>query len=84
MMDVERDESPREKHPMRLWSVLMATFVAALGPFSFGYGLGYSSAAVTELENPDTNDLYLDADGITWFGVSFPLNCISRKRITRE
>ncbi|EDO32615.1 predicted protein [Nematostella vectensis] len=46
----------------------MATFIAALGPLSFGYCMGYSSAATTQLENKNATDLYLNADEITWFG----------------
>lgn len=59
-----------KKTKERLWSVLVACFVAAFGPFSFGYGMGYSSAAVTQLENPNSKDLHLDKEGITWFTVS--------------
>jgi len=60
----------RKKTKERLWSVLIACFVAAFGPFSFGYGMGYSSAAVTQLESANATDLRLDKEGITWFSVS--------------
>lgn len=60
--------------PERLWSVLLATFIAAMGPLSFGYGIGYSSAAVTQLDiasaPPNSTELHLDYGGVTWFGVS--------------
>ncbi|KAL9961391.1 hypothetical protein ACROYT_G030317 [Oculina patagonica] len=62
------DQPVKKKSHERLWTVLIASFVAAFGPFSFGYGMGYSSAAVTQLENVNATDLYLDKDGITWFG----------------
>lgn len=70
----------RKKTKERLWSVLIACFVAAFGPFSFGYGMGYSSAAVTQLENANATDLHLDKEGITWFTVScfiFMISCLS-------
>lgn len=70
----------RKKTKERLWSVLIACFVAAFGPFSFGYGMGYSSAAVTQLENANATDLHLDKEGITWFSVScfiFIISCLS-------
>lgn len=63
------DRPEKKKTNERLWTVLIASFVAAFGPFSFGYGMGYSSAAVTQLENVNATDLHLDKDGITWFGV---------------
>ena len=62
-------ERPKKKKNERLWSVLIACLVAAFGPFSFGYCMGYSSAAVTQLENANATDLYLDKSGITLFGV---------------
>lgn len=68
--DYYMSDRPKKKATNeRIWSVLIASVVAAFGPFSFGYGMGYSSAAVTQLENVNTTDLYLDKEGITWFGV---------------
>ena len=67
-----------KKTKERLWSVLIACFVAAFGPFSFGYGMGYSSAAVTQLGNANAADLHLDKEGITWFTVRcfiFMISC---------
>ncbi|XP_068706504.1 solute carrier family 2, facilitated glucose transporter member 8-like isoform X1 [Montipora foliosa] len=61
-------EPPKRKHRERLWSVLIACLSASFASFSFGYGMGYSSAAVTQLSDKDTKDLYLDKDEITWFG----------------
>ena len=59
--------------PERLWSVVLATFIAAMGPLSFGYGMGYSSAAITQLDAAtaptNSSELHLDVQGITWFGV---------------
>lgn len=74
------DPPVKKKSNERLWSVLIACLVAAFGPFSFGYGMGYSSAAVTQLENINATDLYLDQHQITWFGVSaraFVINCVN-------
>ena len=62
-------EPPKRKNRERLWSVLIACLSASFASFSFGYGMGYSSAAVTQLSDKDTKDLYLDKDEITWFGV---------------
>lgn len=79
------DPPHKRKNNERLWSVLTACFVAALGSFSFGYGMGYSSAAVTQLSDKNTTDLYLDEDGITWFGVrkcSFFHACLTYYFIT--
>ena len=53
----------------RSWTVLVATIVASLGSVCLGYTVGYSSAAVTQLGKPN-QDLHLDEDTITWFGVS--------------
>ena len=59
-----------KKNNERIWAVLIACLVAAFGPFSFGYGMGYSSAAVVQLSDVNTTDLYLNEAEITWFGVS--------------
>ena len=64
------EETNTDQHGAdRSWTVLVATIVAALGSVSFGYAMGYSSAAVTQLGKPN-QDLHLDEDAITWFGVS--------------
>lgn len=57
-----------KKNNERIWAVLIACLVAAFGPFSFGYGMGYSSAAVVQLSDVNTTDLYLNEAEITWFG----------------
>lgn len=80
------DKPPQRKSKERLWAVLIACSVAAFGPFSFGYCMGYSSAAVTQLGNPNRTDVLLDKNGIRLFGVRcyirfvilFILNCIRR------
>lgn len=67
--DYQLSEKPSQKKGKeRLWTVLIACSVAAFGPFSFGYCMGYSSAAVTQLENPNRTDVYLDKNGIRLFG----------------
>ncbi|XP_072344627.1 solute carrier family 2, facilitated glucose transporter member 8 isoform X1 [Scyliorhinus torazame] len=49
-------------------NLYLATFVAVLGPLSFGFVLGYSSPAIPELEaNPNPN-LNLDSTQASWFG----------------
>ena len=62
-------EPPKKINRERLWTVLIACVSASFASFSFGYGMGYSSAAVTQLSDKNTTDLYLDDDEITWFGV---------------
>ena len=54
----------------RKWTVILSSLVAALGSVSFGYGLGYSSAAVTQLEKPN-GDLHLSKESLSWFSVSY-------------
>ncbi|KAK3702400.1 hypothetical protein QZH41_020000 [Actinostola sp. cb2023] len=63
----------RKLNKERRWSVIMATFFSALGPVTFGYCMGYSSAATTQLQmgpgkNINSTQLLLDEDQITWFG----------------
>jgi len=68
----------KTRNKERRWSVILATFCAALGPVTFGYCMGYSSAATTELRRPpgynasatgEPKKLFLTEDEITWFGV---------------
>lgn len=70
---VERNSGDGKEGKERKWSVIMATFVAALGPLTFGYCMGYSSAATTQLEINDDNmnstELHLTVREISWFGV---------------
>ena len=50
---------------------VLATFIAALGPLSFGYSLVYSSSAVVDLEAVNkTSSLYLTTKQASWFSVS--------------
>uniref|UniRef100_A0A8C5R5J6 Solute carrier family 2, facilitated glucose transporter member 8 n=1 Tax=Leptobrachium leishanense TaxID=445787 RepID=A0A8C5R5J6_9ANUR len=46
----------------------LATFAAVLGPLSFGFVLGYSSPAITDLKNADDPRLVLDKNAASWFG----------------
>ena len=62
-------EPPKTKSNGRLWSAVLACFVASFGSFSFGYGMGYSSAALSYLGDKNTNDLYLSEKEIKWFTV---------------
>ena len=56
----------------RIGKSVLATFVAALGPLSFGYCLGYSSSALEDLKDapPSVN---LNAQQGSWFSVCY--NC---------
>ena len=56
---------------VKAWKAIIATFVAALGPFSFGYNIPYTSEALLDLQNDDIDSsIHLsDAQG-TWFSVS--------------
>lgn len=62
-------EPPTKIFRERLWTVLIACLSAAFASFGVGYGLGYSSAAVTKLSDRNTKDLFLDETAIAWFGV---------------
>ena len=58
---------PKEK----TWKSVMATFIAALGPMSFGYNMAYSSSALEDLgnDNADSN-VHLTVKEGSWFSVS--------------
>ena len=55
----------------KAWKAIIATFIAALGPFSFGYQLPYTSEALLDLQSDavDSSIHLSDAQG-TWFSVS--------------
>jgi len=54
----------------RIGRMVLATFVAALGPLSFGYCLGYSSSALLDFEKESDNAVrFTDSQG-SWFAVS--------------
>ena len=56
----------------KFWKVVLATFIAALGPLSFGYCLGYSSSALVDLQNKTlVATLRLTKEQGSWFSVSF-------------
>ncbi|XP_029467728.1 solute carrier family 2, facilitated glucose transporter member 8 isoform X2 [Rhinatrema bivittatum] len=46
----------------------LATFAAVLGPLSFGFVLGYSSPAISDLSKTDDPHLRLDKTEASWFG----------------
>ncbi|XP_067825850.1 solute carrier family 2, facilitated glucose transporter member 8 [Heptranchias perlo] len=48
-------------------NLYLATFVAVLGPLSFGFVLGYSSPAIPELEANSDPYLNLDSTQASWF-----------------
>ncbi|XP_015755024.1 PREDICTED: solute carrier family 2, facilitated glucose transporter member 8-like [Acropora digitifera] len=54
----------------KAWKAIIATFIAALGPFSLGYQLPYTSEALLDLQSDvvDSSIHLSDAQG-TWFSV---------------
>ena len=55
----------------RVIFIFVATFIAALGPTSFGYCLGYSSSALQDLQSkPHKDPLYLSPEQGSWFSVN--------------
>lgn len=52
---------------VRNGKLYLATFVAVLGPLSFGFVLGYSSPAIPDLTNTDDPRLRLDNVQASWF-----------------
>lgn len=65
------EDPPKTKTKERLWTVVIACLAAALGNFSVGYCIGYSSAAVVQLNNVNTTDVYLNKKETQWFVVRF-------------
>ena len=55
----------------RIGRAILATFIAALGPLSFGYCLGYSSSALEDLEKASVSSaVRLTSAQGSWFSVS--------------
>lgn len=55
----------------RVGRSILATFIAALGPVSFGFCLGYSSSALLDLQSTDEpSAVRLSDDQASWFSVS--------------
>ncbi|XP_040179949.1 solute carrier family 2, facilitated glucose transporter member 8 isoform X3 [Rana temporaria] len=50
-------------------NLYLATLAAVLGPLSFGFVLGFSSPAISDLKNADDPRLILDKGTASWFGV---------------
>jgi len=56
----------------KISKVILATFIAALGPLSFGYCLGYSSSALLDLQKKNVDStLRLTTEQGSWFSVSY-------------
>lgn len=79
MVDAELDneytshsvQSERVSGKDRVGRTILATFIAALGPLSFGYCLGYSSSALEDLENANaSSSVRLTVRQGSWFAVS--------------
>lgn len=64
-------QSDRMAGKDKIGRTILATFIAALGPLSFGYCLGYSSSALEDLEKPSASPaVHLTSDQGSWFSVS--------------
>ena len=74
MADAELDnsiQSDRITGKERIGRAVLATFIAALGPLSYGYCLGYSSSALEDLEQANApSAVHLSAGQGAWFSVS--------------
>lgn len=60
----QSDGAKREQGVSR---AILAALIAALGPVSFGYCIGYSSSALEDLQNASV--VRLSADQGSWFSV---------------
>lgn len=58
----------------RIGRAILATFIAALGPLSFGYCVGYSSSALEDLASAPSAVRLTDIQG-SWFSVSLIWCC---------
>ena len=83
MTDTESTDGELEKRSIqselttgteRIYRAILATFIAALGPLSFGYCLGYSSSALQDLASASPAVRLTDQQG-SWFSVS--LTCFA-------
>lgn len=69
-------QSDRMTGKDRIGRTVLATFIAALGPLSFGYCLGYSSSALEDLEKANApSAVHLSVDQGAWFSVSVSCFC---------
>jgi hypothetical protein len=66
---IQTEKRMVQKDHERIGRMVLATFVAALGPLSFGYCLGYSSSALLDLKL-ETPNVRLDDNQGSWFSVS--------------
>ena len=79
-------QSERMAGKDRIGRTILATFIAALGPLSFGYCLGYSSSALEDLEKANVSSaVRLNSAQGSWFSVSLMsrafFDCKIRARI---
>ena len=72
--EFSQSQSVQDEHRFdrneRVRMSVVATFIAALGPLSFGYCLVYSSSAVVDLKNSTDTSLQLTTGQASWFSVS--------------
>lgn len=60
----------------RIGRAILATFIAALGPLSFGYCLAYSSSALIDLKKSNVDPaIRLNVNQGSWFSVSCFYGC---------
>ncbi|KAM8933991.1 solute carrier family 2, facilitated glucose transporter member 8 [Pelodytes ibericus] len=72
LLDPDRHalETPQDRYLDKVQNknLYLATFAAVLGPLSFGFVLGYSSPAISDLKDVDDPRLVLDNNAASWFG----------------
>ncbi|KAM3911639.1 solute carrier family 2, facilitated glucose transporter member 8 isoform 1-T2 [Leptodactylus fuscus] len=63
-------ELQHSRYLSKVWNrnLYLATFGAVLGPLSFGFVLGFSSPAISDLKNSEDPRLILDKESASWFG----------------
>lgn len=54
----------------RVGRMFLATFVAAIGPLSFGFALGYSSSALLDFQAESDKAVRFSSTQGSWFAVS--------------
>lgn len=64
----DRSEQDSYLNKVKDGKLYMATFVAVLGPLSFGFVLGYSSPAIPDLTRIQDLRLQLSTEEASWFG----------------
>ena len=77
-------QSERISGKDRVGRAILATFIAALGPLSFGYCLGYSSSALEDLKKASVSPaVRLTIAQGSWFSVSLMSRSLFDCKIAR-